>query len=324
MPPNPPVLVRRGPGAAPVVPPGLAGAGWSNHCQMPTPWRRDAQTLRIYYCSRDAQNQAHVFWVDLRPGPPWDVLGHSDGPVLGLGALGAFDAAGVMPTAIVPRDGAVWMYYIGWSVRKDVPYHNAIGLAVSHDQGNSFARMQPGPIVSTGPTEPYFCGTADVARVGDRWMMWYMSTTEWRRIGGRCEPRYHLKQAVSADGITWDHGRDVAVDYRTEDEGGVARATVLPCQDGYWMWFCHRKITDYHGAGAGAYRLGLAWSPDAQSWTRLRDPQIFDTAPGPGDFDQHMQCYPAQYRDGDRCYVFYNGSDHGQTGIGVAECVRAQ
>ena len=73
-----------------------------------------------------------------------------------------------MPTAIVPMGEALWMYYIGWSQRLDVPYHNAIGLARSYDNGKTFERFLPGPVVGTGLNEPYFCGTADVVRPGGK------------------------------------------------------------------------------------------------------------------------------------------------------------
>lgn len=285
---------------------------------MPTPLRLDEQTLRLFYCSRDAGNRAHVFWADLLARPPWTIRAVSDGPVLAPGGPGTFDAAGVMPTALVQRDGALWMYYIGWSVRADVPYHNAIGIACSTDGGQSFKRLLPGPVIGTGPHEPLFCGTGDIARIDDQWVMWYMSATEWRFIKGQPEPRYHLKQAFSDDGINWDFGQSIAIDYLDDAEGGIARATVLPDETGYWMWFCYRGVADYRGTGPNGYRIGLAWSQNGTAWQRLPQAQIFETGPGPGAFDAFMQCYPAVFKDTDQTWLFYNGSDFGQTGIGVA------
>ena len=195
------------------------------------------------------------------PPPPFRIKGIAEHPALAPGKLGAFDSHGVMPTAVVPRNDELWMYYIGWTVRADVPYHNAIGVARSADGGRTFERLVPGPVVGTGPHEPYFCGTGDVAKIGDRWVIWYMSATEWRIVAGKPEPRYHLKQAWSDDGIIWSQDGQTAVDYENDEEGGVARATVLKRPDGYWMWFCHRGIADYRGRGANAYRLGIRRTP---------------------------------------------------------------
>lgn len=313
--PIPPLWQRQGL----IIEPGLLGPAWSPHCQMPTPYQLDHDTLRLFFCSRDRHNRSHVFWADLTFGPTWQVKAVSKSPVLLPGQAGTFDAAGVMPTAIVERNGALWMYYIGWTERMDVPYHNAIGVARSHDRGQTFQRFLPGPVIGTGPHEPFFCGTGDIAKIGDNWVMWYMSATEWRTIAGRPEPRYHLKQASSEDGLNWKHGRDVAVDYLSDDEGGIARATVLPSQSGYWMWFCHRGIAGYRGKGRSAYRLGVAWSPDGQSWKRLPEHEVFSSEPKADDFDAFMACYPAVFAHEGRHYLFYNGSDFGQTGIGVAE-----
>lgn len=320
MPPSTaPVWARKGL----VFAPGLPGAGWSPHCQMPTPFALEDGTLGMFYCSRDAANRAHVFRADLDTSPPWNVQGISDGPVLTPGLPGAFDAAGVMPTALTQMGEELWMYYIGWSVRADVPYHNAIGVVRSRDQGRTFERFLPGPVIGTGPYEPYFCGTGDIVRIGDRWVMYYQSTTEWRELHGKPEPRYHLKQAFSEDGIHWDHGHHVAIDYLSDDEGGVTRATVLPGDDGYWMWFCHRGIDGYRSPGDQAYRLGVAWSPDGLTWQRLPNQDVFTTPPSPEAFDADMECYPAVFRTGADIWLFYNGSGFGQTGVGYATLARA-
>lgn len=307
-----PVLRRKGVCLAP----GLLGPGWSTLCQMPTAFFPSRDRIRMYFSSRDARNRSHVFRADLEAAAPFRVISVEAEPVLGPGRLGTYDAEGVMPSAVVDRGDEVWLYTIGWTVRKDVPYHNAIGVAYSRDRGRSFTRLVPGPIVGTGPNEPYFCGTCDVQRVGTEWLMWYMSATEWRVVRDKPEPRYHLKLATSDDGLRWRYGEHVAIDYVSDAEGGIARATVLPSEHGYWMWFCYRGISDYRGDGAAAYRLGLGHSLDGKRWERLSRPVFSDL---PLDFDRHMECYPTVLRGPSGTYVFYNGSDFGRTGVGYAE-----
>jgi hypothetical protein len=286
---------------------------------MPTPLWLSRERLRLFYCTRDKGNRSHIFYSDHEPRPPWKILDRSNGPVFSPGKLGEFDSHGVMPTAIRRNGDDIWLYYIGWTVREDVPYHNAIGLASSRDGGRTFDRVVPGPVVSTGPFEPYFCGTAEIATLKNRWIMWYMSATEWRVVDGKPEPRYHLKQAFSDDGIRWRPEGAVAIDYLSNDEGGIARATVMHEGDDYWMWFCYRGIADYRGSGRQAYRLGVAWSPDAMAWKRLPYAQVFTTPAVAADFDARMECYPAIFNGPTGTYLFYNGSDFGQTGIGFAE-----
>lgn len=306
-----------------LLPPGLPGNGWSNHCQMPTPvMLPGGELMRMFFCARDENNRSHMFYVDLLAQPPWSLVSTQATLVLSPGLPGTFDAVGVMPSSLVQQGEELWMYYIGWSQRLDVPYHNAIGIARSFDNGTTFERFLPGPVVGTSLYEPYFCGTADVEqRTQDDWVMWYMSATEWRMGGERAEPRYNLKRASSKDGIHWDHGKEVAIDFLDDEEGGIARATVLQKGGHHWMWYCYRGASGYRGTGAQAYRIGVAWSPDGDAWERLPGQQVFKTPPAAQDFDAHMQCYPIVFNAGENSYLFYNGSDFGQTGIGVAQLV---
>ncbi len=302
------------------------GEHWSNHMQMPTPLQNEDGSLRMFYTARDHNNQSHVFAVDFEGKPPFKVIKAVQQPVLSPGKLGHFDQAGVMPTAIIRHSGAIWMYYIGWSIRQDVPYHNAIGLAKSTDGGISFQRFLQGPIVGTSLTEPFFCGTADVFKLGPRWSMVYMSATEWRVLDGKPEPRYHLKQAFSDDGIHWDLSAPaatrIAIDYLNDDEGGVARASVFPLPDGgYGMVFCFRGLFDYRGSGRNAYRLGIASSADGINWQRhIGESPFLPNLPNIKGFDTQMECYPCviYHEDETRFSLFYNGNSFGQTGIGFA------
>jgi predicted GH43/DUF377 family glycosyl hydrolase len=288
---------------------------------MPTPILINEKTLRLYFSSRDNNNNSHIFYVDVVPKPPWDIIEISKSPILSPGAIGTFDANGVMPTAIVNKGNELWMYYIGWTQRLDVPYHNSIGVVRSFNQGKSFERFLAGPVIGTNVREPYFCGTGEILKVDDNWIMYYMSATDWKIINNHPEPRYHLKQAFSEDGILWDYGEKVTVDYTSKKEGGIARATILKDNNGYWMWYCYRGINDYRGKGKQAYRIGISWSENAKEWNRLSKQKIFSNNSISTDFDYYMQCYPKVIEVASGTYLFYNGSDFGQTGIGYASLI---
>src|SRR5262245_32072965 len=103
-----------------IVPPFPRQSGWDSHCQMPTPLLRDDGALRIYYCTRNRDNRSHVFFVDVDAEKPERVIARSEAPCLLPGPVGHFDAAGVMPTAVIRVGSEVWMYFIGWTVRADV------------------------------------------------------------------------------------------------------------------------------------------------------------------------------------------------------------
>lgn len=303
-----------------IIPPFERDTGWSLHCQMPTPLLIDKDTLRIYYTARDQNNRAQVFYADVSAADPHLILSRPTSPCLTNGKSGYFDAAGVMPTSVMKVGNEVWLYYIGWTVRQDVPYHNSIGLAVSKDGGASFERRFLGPVVGVTAKEPLFCSTADVMHTPSGWHMWYASTTEWVDIDGKQEPRYHLKHATSEDGLRWIQTGEVALDYRDDEEAAVARATVAFEDSRYHMWFCHRDLHGYRDKAGSAYRLGYAQSLDGQSWNRMQDQSIFKDAAIPG-LDDVMQAYPATIKINGSSWLLYNGNGFGQTGVLIASFI---
>ena len=61
-----------------------------------------------------------------------------------------------------------YLYYIGWTNRLDVPYHNTIGLAISNNGGKTFKKFSTGPILGTSHREPGFVGTISVMKNGNQ------------------------------------------------------------------------------------------------------------------------------------------------------------
>src|SRR5262249_38420052 len=150
-------------------------------------------------------------------------------------------------------------------VRQTVPYHNAIGLAVSTDAGRTFRKVGAGPLF--GPTlyEPYFTGNSCVLIEEGRWRLWYLSCVRWEMCEGRAEPIYHIKYAESADGLTWRRDGIVAIEL-LPGEAGLAKPCVVAGRDGYRMWYCRRGLAGYRTDRAASYRIGYAESCDGLTW----------------------------------------------------------
>jgi len=273
---------------------------------------------RIYFSQRDIENRSLPYYIDVEPGNPTNIISEKVGPLLSLGKPGTFDHFGVIPSSIVKLDnGHVYMYYVGWSVRKDVPYHNTAGLAFSYDNGKTFIRASEGPILSTNIKEPYFNGTTCVMRSGNLWINWYMSCTEWVEIKNKLEPRYHLKLAVSRDGVNWDQMGMVAVDFASDSEGGISKASVIKNNDGYQMWYSYRSLHEYKTNWDNSYKIGYAESNDGAMWKRKDDQVAIKSG---NSWDQQMQCYPCVIKHEDKLFMFYNGNNCGKTGFGYAIC----
>jgi hypothetical protein len=288
-----------------------------SYASVPTVDTAEPRHWRIYFGARDEMNRNRIGYIDVEPGNPSSVLYEHNAPVLDLGRLGTFDDCGVMPSWILDHDGKKYLYYIGWTVRATIPYHNSIGLAISTDGGDSFKKLSEGPLFGETYLEPFFTGTSCVLVEDGVWKNWYLSCTGWTKVGDKVEPRYHIKYAESKDGINWDRRGIVAIDYKSHTEAGIVRATVLREKGVYRMWYSHRGGVDYRTNLQTSYRIGYADSEDGIKWRRMDDRAGIDVSSE--GWDSEMIEYPHVILHGGMKYMFYNGNKFGHSGFGFAE-----
>lgn len=287
-----------------------------SHAQVPTAEILAPNKIRIYFGTRDEHQRTVTGALNLSIESELRVDAVQDSPVLGLGTIGAFDDSGAMPSWIVDFKGDKYLYYTGWNTGKTVPYRNSIGLALSEDHGISFNRVCPGPILDRSPSEPFFCSQPCVLVEQGCWRMWYMSCVSWHAFGAVLEPRYNIKYAESKDGIHWRPQKLTCIDFKSDDEGGIARPCVVKDSAGYTMWYCYRKLDDYRENRTNSYRIGMALSEDGLHWQRQDDQAGIDVSSQ--GWDSVMIAYPFVLPFGDRLYMFYNGNGFGATGFGYA------
>ncbi len=293
------------------------GFWWSqSHAQLPIADGQLNGILRIYYASRDAQGRSRIGYIETEKEHPQKVVYVHPEPILDLGAAGTFDDNGMMPVALVDRGDVKLLYYAGWNGRTSIPYHNAIGLAISKDQGKTFTRYGAGPIMDRTLQEPFATGTLHIHIAADIWQGWYQSVVKWELSeDGRYEPVYHLKYAESHNGITWNREGQIAIELR-EGEAGICSATVLKEDDRYYMWYAYRKRGNYRSDPKFSYKIGFALSTDGKNW--IRDDAQSGILPSESGWDSEMIAYPHVITCQDRKYLFYNGNGFGKTGIGFA------
>ena len=286
------------------------GQIYPTRSQVPTVYPIDDKIWRIYFSDRASPNRSFIRYIDVEAGNPKKIIYEHKSSVLPWGPLGSFDYAGIMPSWIFTEpDGTVRLYYIGWSQRQDVPYHNGIGLAISKDQGRSFEKFSQGPILADGCDETYFTGTSCVLRDSLGYKMYYLSCTEWVP-GTPAEPRYHLKSRESNNGIHWTNPQ-ICIDYKNSAEGGICRASVL----GNQMWYCYRQLENYRKDSSKSYRIGYASLNEGQ-WIR-KDEEVNLPLSDSG-WDSQMICYPHVIQHQGIYYLFYNGNNFGESGLGYA------
>jgi hypothetical protein len=286
-----------------------------HHTCVPIADKISEKVLRIYFGPRDSEGRTVVAFIEVDADNPSRVLRVHDRPVLGLGNLGAFDDSGAMPSCIVRHHGRKYLFYIGWNRCVTVPYRNAVGLAVSEDDGLTFRRVFDGPILDRTRFEPYFCASPFALFEEDKWRLWYASSTGFIRVKGQPEPLYQIKYAESKDGFAWDRINKTCIPYSFDGEAN-ARPCVIKENGRYRMWYCYRGSIDYRTDVAQSYRIGYAESPDGLDWTRLDDRVGIDRSPL--GWDSVMLAYPFVYEHRGVKHMLYNGNGFGETGIGYA------
>jgi hypothetical protein len=301
-----------------LAPPTKAEGPWRTHCQMPILTPLFGERWRLYFSGRDSANHSHGFMAELNLNQGADLVNIHTTPILAPGERGAFDADGAMPSSLLTIGDEIWLYYLGWTVRHDVPFQTGVGLAVSKDGGATFERAAPGPVLGQGLQERFSTLGPLVLREEGQFRMYYSSVQSWHDWQGQLEPRYSLRTAVSPDGMIWRTRPGLMLEFADEDEGGLTRPSILRRGDLLHMWYSRRGWKGYRSDPAQTYHFGYATSLDGEVWRRHDDRVEFTNPPEPDDWDSMMQAYPAVIQIGQEVLCFYSGNGFGQSGIGYA------
>jgi predicted GH43/DUF377 family glycosyl hydrolase len=241
-------------------------------------------------------------------------------PILPLGDIGYFDEFGSMPCSVIkhPEIDEIWLYYVGWSRKISSPYDCAIGLAISHDGGETFKKFGGGPIVGASTFEPFVLGCPRVYYFNKKWYMFYLTGIKWMDFKGRKECFYRLKIATSSDGIEWKRNEKFIIPERYENECQTC-ASLFYYKDKYHMYFTYRHSIDFRNPERG-YRIGYAISDDLENWDR--DDEAGNFSISESGWDSEMVCYPNVSLIDDRFIMFYCGNSFGINGFGYAELLK--
>lgn len=280
--------------------------------------------VRVYFCSRPApsatgQYLSFLSYIDLDRNNLLRVLKVCPAPILKLGEMGCFDEFGTNPISVIQHENEIRVYYAGWTRCESVPINGAIGMAISHDQGNSFTRLGPGPIISYSPDEPFLMGSPRIRKFSDRWYLYYVAGKEWLKTTSKPEPVYKIRMATSSDGLNWiKHGKDLIADRLGEHECQACPDVIY--RDGqYHMFFSYRDSHNYK-TKQGGYRIGYARSHDLLYWERCDE--LAGMSVSESGWDSEMVNYPHVFALDDEVYMIYQGNEMGRTGMGLAKLAR--
>lgn len=265
-----------------------------HHAQLPTFHKVNESLGRIYYSTK-IDGKSHIRYFDVDEN--MDVVS-DDKEALGPGERGTFDHAGVMPSCVVREPaGRLLMFYTGWSLRVDVPYSHAIGIAIVNEDG-TLRRGTGGPVLSCNHFDRYLVNSPYVEydqRLKE-WNMLYCSGTGW--IDNY--PTYNICSAKSKrTAFSWSSGFSRYITHNKKDEAISRVSKDWTDLSYYYSW----KTKDE------PYKLARF------SWNQKKSDVLVER----GEWDSEMQCYPAMCKLNKQRYMLYNGNGYGETGIGVAE-----
>lgn len=282
-----------------------------NYASIPFAEYMKDDIFRIYFSSRNVDNESSIGYIEIDINKPNEILNLSEQPVLSKGKLGAFDDSGTMGSCIVNVNDKKYLYYIGWNLGVTVPFRNAIGLAISENNGYSFQRAFEGPIIDRTKDEPYFTASNCVIEDNGILKIWYLSCTGWTNLDEKIIHHYHIKYAESNDGITWIRKGIVAIDYKDKYEYAISVPRVIKENGIYKMWFSSRGTIEIP-----TYRIRYAESADGLNWIRKDEEVGIDVSED--GWDSEMICYPFVFDHKGKRYMLYNGNEYGKTGFGLA------
>ncbi|MEQ5837469.1 hypothetical protein [Marinobacter sp. NFXS9] len=277
--------------------------------------------VRVYFSCRppieaSGQYVSYSAYVDLDRNNLLNVIRVAEQPVLRLGQRGAFDEFGTYPFSAI-RDGSrIVAYYGGWTRCASVPFNVAIGVASSDDEGKSFVRAGPGPVLSYSPDEPFVLSGPKIRRFNGIWYLWYIAGRKWKLVDGRPEPVYKIRMASSEDGLAWKRENRDLIESRIEEDEAQASPDVIHANGRYHMFFCFRYSSGYRGKEKG-YRIGYASSSDLLHWHR--DDKKAGIALSDSGWDSQMLAYPHVFHLDGNTWMLYLGNDVGREGFGLAQ-----
>lgn len=280
--------------------------------------------IRVYFCTRKSDRNgrylSHVRYADFDRGMK-QVIQVAPRDVVTAGELGAFDEHGIFPFSPLRHDGKLLGYTTGWSRRISVDVALGIGLTVSSDNGETFERLGSGPVLTASLHEPFLVCDGAVAVFDNKFHMFYIFGTDWRRPQGEsaAERTYVIGHATSNDGAMWKKEGSQLIESKFDDEC-QALPTVIKVGDTYHMFFCYRHTFDFRTTSANGYRIGHAYSKDLREWVRDDDNGGLEVSSN--GWDSQMVCYPNVFECDEKTYMLYNGNGFGRDGFGLAELRR--
>lgn len=279
--------------------------GTKSHCQYPCPIQLDGDIYRVFYGSRDNNNNTIIFYFDINL-KSLEVINTPKEPIIKNGKIGHFDANGIYPSCVLKNKEQFLMYTLGFMRGEPPLYYTRIGLATSKDC-SQFKKYSEAPIMNTSDHDPWMLTGPFVLKEGELFRMWYVSGNGWDE---EMNSYYHIKYAESKNGVDWHREGLISIDYAYSDETNIARPWIIKENNVYKAFFSYSR-------GKQGYRIGYAESHDGGYKFERKDQEV-NLNISERWFENDSIAYPAVIIHNNLKYIFYNGDNFGKHGIALA------
>ena len=265
-----------------------------SHAANPLALHLRENIFRVFFSARDAQNRSSVGAVDIDI-LAGQVIKQLTKPVFEYGPADSFYSHGVSVGNIYSTGTQRYMLFMGWKVPELGHWFGQIGrLLVGDDL--SLTLDSATPFLPLDRQDPISLSYPWVENLGNKYGMWYGSTTVWD--AGNGDMLHTIRYAESEDGHTWKKHGDV-IPHTLGTAQAFSRPTVVRDITGCLsMWFSFRR-----GDGS-AYRIGESHSINGLSWSPVAETKGF--LPSQSDeWDSHMREYPFVFRHEGKLYMLY-------------------
>ena len=277
------------------------GVVFDSQAQLPTVQFLDNNRLRVYYSAR-SKNTSYINYFETSASEPSVIIYKNKNPILSKGKRGCFDDSGVMPSCVINIFGEDRLYYTGWNTCKgDVPYGHGIGYIVVDDI-QKLKRIFEGPIVDRNISCPYLVNSPFVYKNKEKIEMIFCNGNGW--IDNF--PTYHLSKASSIDGVAWSNVKE----FIYQEKKALSRPSVLFESNNIKTWYSMKGVEEN-------YRIFCCTETNKKKQIIKEEFECLKNEL----WDSEMMCYPAVFEVEKQRYMYYNGNNYGETGIGLAKWV---
>ena len=275
-----------------------------SHAWVPTAFKIKDSIYRIFYAGRDKWNHSNIGAFNIDMNKPQKIFNISKKPILYKGARGYFDDCAAIPCQIFKFKKKYYLYYIGWTQGVTVPYIASIGLATAKGLSGKFTKFSNAPIIGRTKSDPIFTASSFVVREKSFFRIYYTSNKKWVKKK-KFIPKYNIREAISKDLINWVYNKDTIK--LKKKEIAITRPWIIKIYNKNLMFYSYRSKN---------YKIGIAIKNKKNNWIRKdKEIKIINER---NKFDNKMQEYASVIKFKKNYFMFYNGNNYGEKGIGLA------